>query len=1540
MKKLFKRGLAFLLSVSLCFGLSIPVLADTDGNSETNAIPVSAVDKTTLGAVLGDGQDQGGLVASWTDFDANGIGYLDIGVYNAYLRSAFSVTFDFDSTIMSLFSPGNDMEITVGDFGDVYKDDYLSQIPASLMANSTAPSTNWVTGNLKAPQVLQATPANTASQIGDKIKVTLEYATLTNEQMATAQSKNKYVSSFINGTNLVFAQDEVISLWKVAFKQKSQNSNIAANTFSFSEALTKWADSSSVVVKSRDIALFNFPEAEAQKYSVTFNTYQGEGTSTPLSGVTVDLFESSAAMEAGTKLASVTTESGTAAIPASADYFKDGATYFYKASMDGYLQSSGSFSIQGGDKTVQVNLTSQSTAQLPVDLSVADADTNEPIASGSISIGGTSYSIENGKVKNLNLAVSTSGYTVSDFTLSGYSSMTVDNKITIATNDNFLTGIATPNVIKVNKYRAKVEIPKTPDSIQGGTVTVSVKGNTKLAGWSSTGTKTYSISELQAGSNGGLLIPDLPGNATFSITYEATGYASSSPIYAKVGAADADGNATATIYGADAVLDDSGSVTSGTEISNVGDYTPDLTIMSDPLYDVQISKSDSTFTAAVKLKNIDAINGTFGISYDPELINFDESTGFTLSDKVELNLSQSDTAVQSSTQKGYHVFQWQAKGANSTDGAALKTTAAEELIATYTFTFKTGKDERSITPTTFSIRQFDKTDDAQTQINSMLANNSSLTYSDAYDLFASEYYRYTDSLNDYLEAKFTAEEAAQTPPPLPDGITEDDLAGKLRSGLTKGFIAKYKEISIDGFYQVLNANTAEMNDVQTIITTDFDAKKSSLDFNVTDESGAPINNAVISLYEPSEFSGTTLNSDAKASETLSSDNLGTSKITLSGGQTYGYSVSKDGYWLYPKDTPSLSAADKSDIKVVTIGSPDAKSQSVQLQTKVYHDIFLKNYDASTQNILGDVTAADAALGGGNIAYNGIDYVIRITPAAGKEIDKNAAIRYYIDPAAAPKQEEPSGAMAVGTSTVGEGWMTAAYNASVDGYVIPKSSIKGFVNIDADGNKVAADPAKGFKSTNLYIAIVAPTESDVKPTYTITAQAGSNGKVEYTPVATETPDPDTDVKKEVTVDLNASSGTFTFTADAGYVVEKVIIDGGEIDTWDDKNTFELPAFTNVNHNHDIAVTFWNGTDPSSDAIVTLMAGDKGKVSVTEPADTGIADITNQSKTFIMTPGSLKITATPADAVGDVTYVLDKVTKNSEDITESYSDGITVPAGETLITVGFKVNGADNPISVFVNSYVETGSGNITPYGTNVYAYGDAPTFILTGQGTYNPASVKVNGIVYGVTKTTAEKPEDEKYTYLISPALVSDTNVGAMFEEKAYAVYGKVDWAQGKNTESNPLIKNDINTPGKIVFTRTEDGLSKIVYTTLNRTESVFNALLPDGTWNMKLTKKGYLNYTITGIVVEGADIYLGGTSEETIKAIVPLIGDTSGKGAVVSITSAGVVSNSLRSGITEAMKLKGDVDDDNDVGVTTDMAFVKENYLKYETVVTYSDFKA
>ncbi|MGN0107158.1 MAG: carboxypeptidase-like regulatory domain-containing protein [Hominilimicola sp.] len=710
-------------------------------------------------------------------------------------------------------------------------------------------------------------------------------------------------------------------------------------------------------------------------------------------------------------------------------------------------------------------------------------------------------------------------------------------------------------------------------------------------------------------------------------------------------------------------------------------------------------------------------------------------------------------------------------------------------------------------------------------------------------------------------------------------------AENTEGSLGEGRIEQSKS-SMKGFYQVY-VNSQEgmeeadcMFDVMTNITyTNFTAVKSGLEFVITDEDNIPIDDTAIKLYTE----------DGQYEATITADSTGIAAYPVdasAGDVTYKYTVSRKGYW----DEPETGFAD------VTVKSGETEIVYIQLEEKIYHKPVLQDNDGN------EIAEDTAALSGDVLAYNNRDYHFNIDPAFGKQIADTPELQLE--------------AIVEGTT------FPVTYDKATNTYILSAANITGEATSQTPDEN-------GFLSNDIIIRMTQGKIEDSDETYTLTALAGTNGSVAYEQgsglAATD------NTKSKIVIDsiapANNLTGTFTFTADEGYMVEKVFVNGIQIHDFDNEAEFDY-SFGNVTEDSNITVIFWNGTEKSTDAVVTLVVGDNGKADVSQPEQ---ETVTSSRKTYIYNaPGTLEFTATP-----DSGYEMNRVEKEvngaeRETISEPYS--VSVAEGDNInVYVSFKATGAEDTSNVFVNAYVKSGKGTISPVGILILNKYDSPTFVMEAKNTdWKAAAVDVNG-------TAIQNPAlDQTFTYTIN-SIIADTEVGAIFEETTYKVTGIVDLSQGKT-----LTLLDAKTPAVVEFVRETDGKTITTSTTVSRTDAVFDVQLPMGMWTVKVSKRGYLDYTITGYEVksDGTSENFGKKSDDTTKKIVPFIGNTTGTGKTVSLVDAGVVGSGLRQGVNENTRAKADVDDDGTVSATSDMSYIMFNYGQRYVTQTYSDFMA
>lgn len=1152
------------------------------------------------------------------------------------------------------------------------------------------------------------------------------------------------------------------------------------------------------------VFLIGFPEPEAEDQTVTFNKIQ-DSTMAALNGATVKIYsDAEKTQQVGDTVVVDTTGTFSVTLPAY-------TTYYYVVEKDQYKSEEGSFRVDASAVEIEpITLTND----FDLNVTVKDADTDEPIEGAVISIDTVSMDGTTDSEGKITVQSKTGKYTVGA-SKTGYTAASVSD--VNVTSDN-----AAAVEIKLVPERISVTLPDVVDdagaSVTGAQITVEKTSANATNEW---GTKnTY-----DAGAS-----VSLPDNTTYKLSVTATNYSTAS-LYLSIS------NNVATLYS------DSGLTTVFSEEDIA------VTQVGDPYYNVVVTKEDDnvTYKVSVGLNNIDADFGTFGLRYDKDVVSLSDY-GFELDAALDLFTPEDDTGVNPIAESsddgtiGYHIFTW-----GGQDNSSINTLTEEKTIATYTFTLNDGKTAADISSDTFTVMPYDKTANAQTYI----ANNGN---NEITDEFLCKLWRYVD---------------------------DENTAGSLGEGRLEA------EKAIDnGFYQAFALATLTsdepgvMSDVRTVITYEnFEVELAGLVFEAVDENGNAVSDAVITLY----------GADGTEIKKISTDATGIARTSVDvseGDVTYTYTVNCNGYW----DIPETGTA---SVTVKTSDPLETETVYLTMQEKVYHTPVLQN----TSN-----TDVNASLIGDTFAYNGRDFRFNIKPDTGYVFDDTSSVTAVID----GKEYD------------------VTFNAELNMYVVP--------GVNITGDKTGAADANGFPSDDIIIKIADSSIKLSDETYTVTALAGINGKVEYAGTDSENITADGTSSVIVSnISPAASTDVFTFTAEDGYKIERVIINGAEIGTYTDKTSFTY-QFDNITEDCSIAVTFYDGNEPSEDSVVTLVVGDRGTVDVSSPeVETGI---TGERRTYIFnSAGNLVFTA-DADEGYELNIVEKSVNKaeNEEVLSSGGTYTVAVPESSNIVVyVTFKAEGAEDTFNVFVNSYVAQGEGTISPVGILTYNKYETPEFVITAsEDNWRATAVEIDN-----EKVSLEGQFDT-ITYTL-PSLEKDTSIGAIFTETTYTVYGIVDLAQG-----GTVTTGNVSIPAKLTFTRESDGTEVIVWTN-NLRKAEFEAPLSKGTWTVTVTKIGYLNYTITGFTVEPSQtiIYFGADEADptVAKPIIPLIGNTSGKGTVVSLEDAGVVGSALRTGVSQKIADKGNVDDDSEGPTVYDMGYVKQNYGKRQTVQTYDDFK-
>lgn len=904
--------------------------------------------------------------------------------------------------------------------------------------------------------------------------------------------------------------------------------------------------------------------------------------------------------------------------------------------------------------------------------------------------------------------------------------------------------------------------------------------------------------------------------------------------------------------------------------------TDEVTIekMGDPFYDVNIEPDSSdatgkTYTATVTLNNIKAVYGTFGIRYDKDVFTLAADNGFTLANGLKLYDPTNTNAVPQETKH---------KDTDTVGYHAFSWAKSDDDAAGEAGTvFDTTSEGKLVATYKFTLNEGMTEDNIDSDTFAVMpydktaAADTFISKIDKDDpLQVEETKWYMDQLWRYVD-------------------TEND------DPLGEGRLAREKA-SDDGFYQVHDENTGEMFDVMTIFH--FEAKETVLVFEAVDDNHFAIEDVTIVVTGP-DGEPITLTTDSTGIVTMNVD-------TTSGPVTYNYTATRPGYWDIPETSVTVAANTP----------PTTTIEYITMHEKVYHPTKLKD-STSTDAIESRPDVDHASLRGDAFAYNGRDYHFNIKPDPGYKFDQAAAgnVVAYVKNVLSGEYEPHN----------------VTYDANDDVYVLAGSEVVG-TKLDPQN-----PDENGFKSDDIYIVVDPASITESDETFKVEAFAGENGTVTYA----ETPEigsqtVDKSVTNKVTVSNIAAlenTNNFTFTADSGYTIEKVIINGVVVNTYNGQTTLEY-KFENITEDCSIAVMFTDGKTPSTESMITLVVAGKGKVDTSDPAP-AVTDIRDKRSVFnFENGGSVTFTATP-DAGVSGPVVEKKVNDGEATAVSATGSNYTVtsePGENVVVYVSFGTS------TVFVTAYVHEGQGSIDPVGELIYNKYDSPTFTMTAANT----KWKLTGVMLDGTNEYSYPSQLATGTYQLQ-SLTEDTSIGAIFSATTYRVYGVIDFSEGKTPLNTKALFS--HTGAKIQFINELDPTNIITGhdSTDSRTDSKFEVSVPEGRWTLVVSKRGYLNYRLTGITIteDKPEIYLGSpdNTSETMKKITPLIGNTSGNGLVVALNDAGVISTGFRTTNAAIIK-KGDVADDDGRATVSDLAFVKANYGERQTRKTYADFCA
>ena len=1078
---------------------------------------------------------------------------------------------------------------------------------------------------------------------------------------------------------------------------------------------------------------------------------------------------------------------------------------------------------------------------------------------------------------------------------------------------------------------------KTSTMLDGAQVTVTKADGIKAAAWNGGETSVT----LDAG--GTLDLPD----GIFKIKNATHGYSSDEVTYLKIDRTAAEGERE-TYYESytNAVL---GAVKEDPSL-----YAAKLT---EPTYDLDISKDSSDinnlgYTATLTLSNIKATVGTFGIRWDNEIFDLVTEGDYPRLSNVQWftypYALPTDTAYDENTEinNGYFVFTWQAP-----DDEEIDTEISSKQIATFKFKLKNRADADLITYDTFGIEPWDETVEAKAYAKEAAR--------DGYDTRFWEYWRYYDADNNSPVKENRIEKSKAI-------INDIDTKGFFQASVNRDLAAAVPQDFVD---------------VKTNINYLFDINNSVLKFHIYDSvTEDDLGKALVKLFDSANalkmYGSKETNYAGRASFAV---NTKTAKETV-----FAYTTALDGYWPVPETGLT------EDRPTVTAKTGRAVEVDVPLEQKIYHKpVLKKSADASTPDVLELVD--EAQLGGQKYAYNGRDYHFRVKAARGYRITEYPTEAYvYVNDTLI--FEDPITPDANRQFTISGSELTHALHpelAALDKATLDALALS---NTDyADWTGSTQPNSDGYRGYNIDIRFDRFATEELE--YIVEGVTNDGGYVTYAKddgeddcEITETDEKDpreyimvqTRNSKNALGGPNHNTGTFTFTGNGDNIVERVFINGLEVDTYNDLHSFTY-TFGEVDMDNNITVLFWDGVNPSDDKLMTLVVGEFGFADVIKPeAET---DVMLTRRVYLNPTENLEFETHAM--IGFELYKVEKESGSTEERSEinpvssrtvekvedehtyniAYDKfSVSPPTDEeknVTVYVTFKNPDAPMTPNLFVKSYVSYGKGTVDPAGILIYCKWDTVEIDLTADKPEDGTVWLVKSVMvsdyYDIDNAKEfeyDKPLADYKLYRWD-TLEKDMAFGAVFMEKAFPVKGYVDLDQ--NTDN--LTLGAPRSGAVVKFVRLDEQGNEIAKQPLFMTTSaelrkdaLFEIELPAGKWNVYVTKQGYLTYKLTDFTMAepalldaekgeyAVTLFGKNTSgaEPEVWHVVPYIGSTL-VGKMITLTDAANVKSGWRAGVNDTVFNMADVTNNGEVN-TDDMTFVMFNFNKRLVTQPYSDF--
>lgn len=994
--------------------------------------------------------------------------------------------------------------------------------------------------------------------------------------------------------------------------------------------------------------------------------------------------------------------------------------------------------------------------------------------------------------------------------------------------------------------------------------------------------------------------------------------------------------------------------------------------INDPMYIVEGTWKEEAskvtgMTVKVYVKNTSALSGSFGMYVDKNV--FAPATEVVVSDQDRIQLAglnEESGIANPALGEGYVAFQW-AIVDNGENGTVIDDGENKFLLATIELT----------------LTDAAKKDDAyKTLVTKETVSELNFVGSTWEDQIKTAFAEYPERVAEYWR-------------PL-NAQNENPAEGSLR-------LNKDRAVN-GGFFQTGIMPTGDAWQIQYQDTmTQFLYKTFSdlvpLTFKVQNNNEEPLKGATVVVTSK----------DGKVLGTVQTNENGQVTIPIK-GQDVSYKVTLAGY---SEATGDVAEADLGETVVVTLTSKEG------------HPVELASGLETTIELVGNKTAPN-----GEDYYFSLDaqpgykwpgdklpaadkLIIEMTGADGNSLDPkveltatwNAAKNAYVISGEQIKDDEPTHKIVINLENVGEN----GPKPDTTGYKVTTTvGENGTVTFDQAGNGSTIKNGAGNAT--------ASTNGPATLIETLTAGVGN------TPAGT------TSAKYTFTPEepYNSTGEDDPYNA---YIIESVKVNGSELTLTDYQKIHGLNDFqlTGIDKDQSVVVTFAKAhVDKEDDVIdpvptpeptnkkanVTLVLSPYGEATSitvtgtdgtqTQPQDTTVnyevvMDETNKTGSFTATFKGMEKVPQPdsSTSAGTADYIIDSVTVDGVKVngdpagTEWNTDTLTLnalKAGENhtvVVTFTKKPDEGKEPEPMFATLEIirRAGEGTVEPMGTQTATIGLPVNVEITPATNYNldQIDLTVPGAAVAEIVTKDAETTGSTSAYQVPALKAGKTVLGVSFctaaaadryQVKMNVVYGSEEMTLGKNATAATF--KFVNADSGETLTYGPNGAGAVDNGGYQLSKpataaQTYTFSLPAGTWNVQITKQGYLNYTIKGFTIAkngetitaGTDttgmdtkvesvpasedveattiIYFGQKDDAAQKAVTLTIGNASWDGKVISHRDISQVSAGMMSIASKLMKLRADVDESGNVGLD-DMTCVVNNYAARQVSTTYADF--